>query len=256
MTDETTVSLNGKVALVTGSARGLGFEIAKQLGLCGARVIIGSRESGRATTVASDLKGLGITVSALKLDVTSEDDRLAAFTTIDADYGKLDILINNAGVLLDSVDAGVPAKWRPSETPVNVLRETFEANFFAPVLLTQRLLPLLKRSEAGRIVNLASIRGSLTHLSDPDSPVYPGHALAYDSSKVALNAFTVLLGEELRDTSIKVNAIHPGWLRTEMGGKNADLSVEEGARTVVQYACLADDGPTAGFFSRDERMPW
>jgi NAD(P)-dependent dehydrogenase (short-subunit alcohol dehydrogenase family) len=256
MTDETMASLNGKVVLVTGATRGLGYEIAKQLGLCGAHVIIGSRDNGRATAVASDLEGLGITVSAFRLDVTSEDDRHAAFTAIDDTYGKLDILINNAGVLLDSVDAGEPAIWRPSETPVNVLRETFETNFFAPVLLTQKLLPLLKRSEAGRIVNLSSIRGSLTHLSNPDSPVYPGHALAYDSSKVALNAFTVLLGEELRDTSIKINAIHPGWLRTEMGGNNADLSVEEGARTVIQYACLEDDGPTAGFFFQAERLPW
>lgn len=256
MTNETIASLKGKIVLVTGATRGLGYEIAKQLGLCGAQVIIGSRDSGRATAVASDLKGLGITVSALRLDVTNEDDRHAAFTAIDDTYGKLDILINNAGVLLDSVDAGVPAKWRPSETPVNVLRETFEANFFAPVLLTQKLLPLLKRSAAGRIVNLSSIRGSLTHLSNPDSPVYPGHALAYDSSKVALNAFTVLLGEELRDTSIKINAIHPGWLRTEMGGNNADFSVEEGARTVIQYACLEDDGPTAGFFFRNESLPW
>ncbi len=111
-------------------------------------------------------------------------------------------------------------------------------------------------SSAGRIVNVSSIRGSLAHLSDPNSPVYPGHALAYDTSKAALNAFTVLIAEESRGTPIKVNVIHPGWLRTAMGGNQADMSVEDGAHSAIKYASLGDDGASGGFFFLDERLPW
>lgn len=137
-----------------------------------------------------------------------------------------------------------------------MVRDTFEANFFAPVFLTQTLLPLIRRSDAGRIVNVSSIRGSLTHLSDPDSPVYPIRALGYDTSTAALNAFTILIAEELRGTPIKINAIHPGWVNTEMGGAQAPVSVGDGARTAVKYATVDRDGPTGGFFFLDERLPW
>ncbi|MCW1937874.1 SDR family oxidoreductase [Pseudomonas sp. MDMC_285] len=256
MANNAAIPLNGKIALVTGAARGLGVEIARQLAARGAHVIIAARDGAKAEAVAADLRSQGLMASALRLDVTSDDDRRAAFLAIDQSHGRLDILVNNAGVLLDSPDAGMPATWRPSQTPVNVMRDTFEANFFSPLFLTQGLLPLLKRSDAGRVVNVSSIRGSLAHLSDPSSPVYPGHALAYDTSKAALNAFTVLIAEELRGTPIKVNAIHPGWLRTAMGGNQADMSVEDGARTAVQYASLDEQGATGGFFFLDERLPW
>ena len=248
--------LNGKVALVTGGARGLGLEIVRQLAALGAYVIIAARDKTKADAAAAELRSEHYAVSAIKLDVTHEADRQAAFQAIKNAHGKLDILINNAGILLDSVDGGTPAARQPSEALPEMVRDTFEANFFAPVFLTQTLLPLIRQSDAGRIVNVSSIRGSLTHLSDPNSPVYPIRALGYDTSKAALNAFTILIAEELRGTPVKINAVHPGWLRTSMGGQQASMSVEDGARTVVKYATLAADGPTGGFFFDDERLPW
>ncbi len=256
MVDNTTSSLIGKVALVTGGARGLGLEITHQLAALGAHVIIGARDKTKADAVASELQGRGLEASALELDVTSKEDRREAYAAIDNTHGKLDILINNAGILLDSPNGGTPAPRQPSEALPSILRDTFEANFFAPIFLTQLLLPLIKRSDAGRIVNVSSIRGSLAHLSDPASPVYPIRALGYDTSKAALNAFTILIAEELRSTPLKINAIHPGWLRTEMGGAQANMSAEEGARIAVKYATLDETGPTGGFFFLDERLPW
>ncbi len=256
MVEDTKDSLIGKVALVTGAARGIGVEISRKLAARGAHVIVGARGYEKAEQVALGLRELGGQASALKLDVTREEDRKAAYASIDNVHGKLDILINNAGILLDSPDGGTPAPRQPSMALPGVLRETFEVNFFAPVFLTQLLLPLLKRSDAPRVVNVSSIRGSLTHLSDPASPVYPVRALGYDTSKAALNAFTVLIAEELRGTPIKINAIHPGWVRSEMGGGRAPVSVADGARTAIQYATLGEDGPTGGFFFLDERLPW
>jgi NAD(P)-dependent dehydrogenase (short-subunit alcohol dehydrogenase family) len=250
------ISLAGKVALVTGGARGLGVEISRQLAARGAHVIVGARDEAKAAEVSAALQEQGLDASALQLDVTSEADRKAACATIEKTHGKLDILINNAAVWLDSADAATPADRPPSESSPDLLRETFEANFFAPIFLTQTLLPLLRRSDAGRVVNLSSIRGSLSHLSDPASPVSQIKALGYDTSKAALNAFTILLAGELRETPIKVNAIHPGWVRTKMGSEQAHLSLEEGARTAVHYASLGADGPTGGFFFLEERLPW
>ena len=249
-------SLSGKVALVTGAARGIGAGVSRQLACLGAHVIVAARDMTRAEALATELREEGHLSSALQLDVTSDADRKASYAWIGLTHGKLDILINNAGVWLDSANAATPADRPPSEASQRVLRETFEANFFAPIFLTQALLPLLRRSDAGRIVNVSSIRGSLTHLSDPTSLVYQIKALAYDSSKTALNAFTVVLAEELRGTSIKVNAIHPGWVRTAMGSDGADMSVEEGACIAVQYASLDGDGPTGGFFFHENRLPW
>lgn len=251
-----TLPLQGKIALVTGGARGLGLETSRQLAALGAHVIIGARSVEKAEQAALFLQTQGLAARALKLDVTSEADRAATKVEIERAFGRLDILINNAGILLDSPDGGTPAPRQPSEALPSVVRETFEANFFAPLFLTQTLLPLLKRSPAGRVVNVSSIRGSLTHLSDPASPVYPIRALGYDTSKAALNAFTILIAEELRGTPIKINAIHPGWVRTQMGGERAHLGIEEGARTAVQYASLDENGPTGGFFFLDERLPW
>ncbi|MDE1174726.1 MAG: SDR family oxidoreductase [Parvibaculaceae bacterium] len=249
-------SLSGKVALVTGAARGIGVEIVRELASRGAHVIVAARDVQSAEKVASALREQGSQASALKLDVTSDADLKAAAEAIGAAHGKLDILINNAGILLDSPDGGTPAPLQPSVALPNVVRETFEVNFFAPVFLTQLLIPLLKRSDAPRVVNVSSIRGSLAHLSDPASPVYPVRALGYDTSKAALNAFTILIAEELRGTPIKINAIHPGWVKTTMGGDQAPVTVQDGALTAVKYATLGEDGPTGGFFFLDERLPW
>ncbi len=248
--------LAGKIALVTGGARGIGLEISRQLACQGAEVLVAARHKAKADRAADRLRKEGHTARGLRLDVTFEDDRQSLYEDLRLSYGRLDILINNAAVYLDSKDAATPAKKLASKTAKGVLRSTFETNFFAPIFLTQTLLPLLRKSSAGRVVNLSSIQGSLTYHADPSSPVYAHKAFAYDASKTALNAFTVQLAEELRHTQIKVNSIHPGWVRTKMGGGVADLSVEEGARTAVIYASLPTDGPTGGFFHLHDRLPW
>ncbi|TCL07018.1 SDR family NAD(P)-dependent oxidoreductase [Sodalis ligni] len=255
-TAEVKRALTGKVALVTGGARGIGLEICRQLAVLGAQVIVAARDETKSEAAAKELRKQGYQAMALRLDVTLKRDREAADAYLSGRHGVLDILINNAGVWLDSANAATPPDRPPSQALEKDIRGTFEANFFAPLLLTQRLLPLLRRAPAGRIVNVSSIRGSLAHLSDPASPVYPIKALAYDTSKAALNAFTILLAEELRGGPIKINAIHPGWVRTAMGSEHAELSLEDGARTAIRYATLGEEGPTGGFFYLEERLPW
>jgi NAD(P)-dependent dehydrogenase (short-subunit alcohol dehydrogenase family) len=132
---------------------------------------------------------------------------------------------------------------------MEILRETFETNFFGTVALTQCLLPLIRKAADGRIVNVSSILGSLTLHSDPASPIYSHKVFAYDASKTALNAFTVHLAYELRNTSIKVNSAHPGWVKTEMGGEGASLEISEGGKTSAWLATLPADGPTGGYYA-------
>jgi NAD(P)-dependent dehydrogenase (short-subunit alcohol dehydrogenase family) len=139
---------------------------------------------------------------------------------------------------------------------VETLRETFETNVFAVIDLTQRLLPLIRKSAAGRIVNVSSAQGSLAQLAPKGSPIYATKTFSYDASKTALNSFTLHLAHELRGTKIKVNSIHPGWVRTDMGGELAPLDLVEGARTSVRLATLGDDGPTGGYFHMDLALPW
>lgn len=249
-------SLAGKVALVTGAARGVGVEVARQLGALGAAVLVGARHAGRARATAQQLMDEGIAARGVKLDITSPADREAARTEIAERHGVLDILINNAAVWLESPSGSEPPPNRTGSLPTEILERTFATNFFAPVALTQALLPLIRRSSAGRIVNVSSILASLTLHSDPGSANYDVKAFAYGASKTALNAFTVHLAHELRDSAIKVNCIHPGWLRTEMGGADARLDLAEGSRPIVRLACLPADGPTGRFVFDEAQLPW
>src|SRR5277367_6107371 len=233
-----------KVALITGANRGLGFETAKQLGEKGVTVILGSRKLIDAEAAAAKLKAEGIDAYGIQLDVTKPTDRTAATKFIEEHFGKLDILINNAGIA-SSEGFGTNTTTRTTEQE---LRSVFETNVFSVVLVTQELLPLLKKSDAGRIVNLSSILGSLTLHADPKSPIYHAKSFAYDASKTALNAFTVHLAYELRDTKIKVNSAHPGWVKTDMGGEQAPMALEEGGKTSAALATLPDDGPSGGYF--------
>jgi NAD(P)-dependent dehydrogenase (short-subunit alcohol dehydrogenase family) len=159
--------------------------------------------------------------------------------------------------MLDKADFEAQGGFNTTTTVTpDVLRQTFETNFFAVVALTRALLPLIRKSPAGRIVNLSSILGSLALHSDPSSPIYRMKSFAYDASKTALNAFTVHLADELRETPIKVNSAHPGWVKTDMGGSAAPMEVSEGSKTSVQLATLPDDGPTGGFFHLGKPLPW
>lgn len=238
-----------KVALVTGANKGIGYETARRLAQEGITVLLGARDSERGTAAAARLQREGLDVRFCALDVSSEADRQSVADYIEREFGRLDILINNAGVSYEfPVHTGEPK--------LQILRRTFEVNFFAVVALTETLLPLLKKSDAARIVNVSSILGSLTIQSDPTSDTYEAKAFGYNASKTALNAYTVNLAWELRHTRIKVNSAHPGWVKTDMGSDAAPLSVEEGAETSVWLALLGEDGPTGGFFFKQERLAW
>jgi NAD(P)-dependent dehydrogenase (short-subunit alcohol dehydrogenase family) len=239
-----------KVALITGANRGIGFETARPLHAKGITVILGSRVLADGQ-IAAKCIAQDSSVGALKLDVANESDRAAAASSIEAEFGRLDILINNAGVLLDGRQGNAT-----STTGISILRETFEVNFFGAVDLSQKMLPLLRRSEAGRIVNLSSILASLSLHATEGSPIYDSKTFAYDTSKTALNSFTIHLAHELRGTKIKVNSADPGWVKTEMGGKGAQLEIGVGAQTSVQLATLPDDGPTGGYFHLGRPIAW
>jgi NAD(P)-dependent dehydrogenase (short-subunit alcohol dehydrogenase family) len=234
-----------KVALITGANKGLGFEIARQLGQQGVTVVLGARDSAKAEEAAKKLKAEGVDAHAVKLDVTKEADVAGLPAFFESKFGRLDILINNAGVMFDF--GGVTR---------DAFRQTYEANVIAPYFITQALLPLLKASPAGRIVNHSSIMGSMTVMGDPNS-ITPEWALpAYCSSKAALNMLTVTTARALEGTNVKVNSAHPGWVKTDMGSDQAPMEVVDGAKTAVALALMPDDGPTAGFFHMGETLPW
>ena len=234
------------VALVTGANKGIGKETAKQLAARGYTVLLAARDPGRGEAAAAELRAGGGDVRFVKLEVSDEADRKAVAAHIGTEFGRLDALVNNAGVMPDGGST-------PSTVSVDQLRQTFETNYFALVALTQELLPLIKKSPAGRVVNLSSILGSLKHNEGGGG----GWLLAgYNASKAAVNMFTVLLAAELAGTAVKVNAAHPGWVKTDMGSDAAPMDVVDGAKTSVRLATLPADGPTGGFFHGDERLPW
>lgn len=247
------VTAEKKVALVTGANKGIGFETVRQLAQQGITVLLAARDEGRGTEAAKQLQGENLDVHFIKFDVNNADDHSNAARFIADKFGRLDILINNAGVILETEAWG--ANTAPTVTP-EILRKTFDTNFFNVVALTQRLLPLIRKSAAGRIVNLSSSLGSLALHTDPQSPIYTTKPLAYDASKTALNQFSVHLAAALKDTKIKVNSADPGWVKTDMGSQAAPLEVEEGAKTSVWLATLPDDGPTGGYFHQGEPLPW
>lgn len=241
--------MSKKIALITGANKGIGFETARQLGATGVTILVGARDEKRGTEAVEKLKAEGVDAHFIHLDVTNAATHTNAAKFIEEKFGKLDILINNAGILFDY---GVPA----SAASVDNWRTTFETNVFSLVALTQTLLPLIKKSEAGRIVNLSSVLASLTLNSDPTSPLGGPFNTSYNASKAALNMFTVHLARELKDTNIKVNAAHPGWVKTDMGGESAPMELVDGAKTSVALATLPDDGPTGGYIHLGEQLPW
>ncbi|MBD2440596.1 SDR family oxidoreductase [Nostoc sp. FACHB-110] len=243
---------NHKVALITGANKGLGLEMSRQLGQHGLKILIAGRNLEAAQTAANELQNQGIDATALALDVGESHQIQSVVQKIDDQFGKLDILINNAGIFLD----GDWLTSNASSISLDIIRQTFNTNFFALVELTQALLPLILKSPSGRIVNMSSIEGSLTLHADPNSPIYDSKPFAYNASKAAVNSFTVHLAHELRNTPVKVNSAHPGWVKTELGGEGAMMDIEEGAKTGVQLALLEDDGPSGGFFHLGQPVPW
>ncbi|MGZ5279927.1 MAG: SDR family oxidoreductase [Pseudobdellovibrionaceae bacterium] len=245
-----------KIAFITGGNRGIGFETARELGAEGIHVVIGARDPNQGQAAVQKLRDKKYEADFIAFDVTKPEDHKAAAQYLTEKFGHLDILVNNAGIMVQNPDNTSDRSNHTSTVSMDALRKTFETNFFSVVALTQTLLPLIRKSKAGRIVNLSSILGSLGLHSDPKSPIYDSKLFAYNSSKTALNAFTVHLAHELKDTGIKINSAHPGWVKTEMGGAAAPVELADGAKTSVRLALLPDNGPTGGFFHLGERLPW
>lgn len=239
-----------QIVLVTGANKGIGFETARQLGKLGHHILVGARDRAKAEAAALALASDGIRAEALLLDVSNAASIAAAVESVSRKHGVLDVLINNAGVLADD-----PAK-KPSEQSLEAWRKTFDTNLFGLIAVTNAFLPLIRKSAAGRIVNLSSILGSNTLHQRKDSGIYDFKLPAYNVSKSAVNAWTVHLAHELKDTAIKVNAAHPGHVQTDMGGANAPMAVTDGAKTSVQLATLPADGPTGAYLHLGEPLPW
>jgi len=240
-----------KVAFITGANRGIGFETAKGLGELGIKLVLGVRDLAKGAIAAKELQALGYQAEAIHYDASQAKSADDAFEHLNKHYGKLDILVNNAGILQEPLMGS-----NSSTVSIKVLQETFQTNLFAVIDLTQKLLPLIKKAPAGRIVNLSSILASLTLHSMPNSPIDPAKAFAYNASKTALNAYTVHLAHELRDTNIKVNSAHPGWVKTELGGSSAPMELADGGKTSVLLATLTNDGANGSFLHMGENLPW
>ncbi|GMK37076.1 dehydrogenase [Paenibacillus sp. CCS19] len=240
-----------KVVLITGGNKGIGLETAKQLGKLGFTILLGSRDEARGQEATATLTAENINAKAITLDITDLDTIQSAVKQIDDQYGALDVLINNAGVCLES---GLP----PSQHDLTVLRDTYETNVFGSFSVTKTMLPLIKKSPAGRIVNLSSGLASLTEYNTPESDAekYGINLIAYMSSKTAVNALTVLFAKELKDTPIKINSADPGYTATDLNGHKGYRTVEQGASIVVKLATLPDDGPSGGFFDENGAIPW
>jgi NAD(P)-dependent dehydrogenase (short-subunit alcohol dehydrogenase family) len=240
-----------KIVLITGGNKGIGLETARQLGKLGFTILLGSRDEARGQEATATLTAENINAKAITLDITDLDTIQSAVKQIDDQYGALDVLINNAGVCLER---GLP----PSQLELTVLRNTYETNVFGSFSVTKALLPLIKKSPAGRIVNLSSGLASLTEYNNPESDAekYGVNLLAYMSSKTAVNALTVLFAKELKDTPIKINSADPGYTATDLNGHTGYRTVEQGASIVVKLATLPNDGPNGGFFDENGVIPW
>jgi NAD(P)-dependent dehydrogenase (short-subunit alcohol dehydrogenase family) len=246
---------NAPIALVTGANRGLGLAVAERLGEAGATVLIGGRDAAQADRAAASLRETGLKAWPMALDVTVDADAGAAAERIEHEYGRLDILVNNAGILPEATASDLE---RPLD--LAMFRTTFETNLFGVVAVTQAMLPLLRRSAAGRVVNVSTTMGSLTEQLDPRSPYFGLILPAYQGSKAALNALTIALSKSLADTSILVNSVCPGWVQTDLGGPAnraaAPTSAQEAARIVADTALLGPDGASGTFVDAAGHVPW
>lgn len=230
-----------KIALVTGANRGIGFEVCRQLGQQGFEVILTSRDTSKGEKASQVLQGEGYQVIYHPLEVTDLESINQMYDFVVEEFGRLDVLVNNAGVYLDE---GVSAL----EVPLKTFYTTFDINFYGPYYLCRQFIPLMELYNYGRVVNVSSDYGAIASMG--------GDTAAYRISKTALNTLTIILADELKKTNIKVNTMCPGWVKTEMGGQAAPRTIPQGADTIVWLATLPDDGPTGGFFKDRQLIPW
>ncbi len=230
------------IALITGANKGIGFQTARLLGARGMTVLAGARDESRGLAAERALREGGADARFVQLDVTDAKSVTRAAEWVEAEFGRLDVLVNNAGI------ARREGSGPPSQTTLAALRDTYETNVFGVVAVTNAMLPLLRRAPAGRIVNLSSELGSITSMTAPGSPMAGMASIPYPSSKTALNMVTAMYATELRDTPIKVNAANPGYCATDLNGNSGFLTAEQGAEVSVHLATLPADGPTGQFW--------
>lgn len=248
---------NKPVALITGANKGIGRQIATELAGRGFTVLVGSRDLAKGEEAASGIDGNAI---ALQLDVTSEASIAAAAERLRAEFGRLDVLVNNAGIA-SNAEPGTSFEERlkqnvPSQASMEYIRSIYETNVFGLIAVTQAMLPLLRQAPAGRIVNMGSSSGSLTLNADPSFPYRHVFGAAYSPSKATVHAVTLAFAIELEDTNIKVNAACPGFTATDLNGFRGTRTVEQGAREAVRLALLGPDGPTGTFSDEDGPVAW
>jgi NAD(P)-dependent dehydrogenase (short-subunit alcohol dehydrogenase family) len=243
--------MDTRITLITGANKGIGFATARHLARAGHTVLLGARDPQRGRRAVADLAAEGLAVRFVLLDVTDTASVAAAAGHIDGEHGRLDILVNNAGISRDRPD-------RPSELPVHRVREVYETNVLGVIAVTNAMVPLLRRSTAGYIGNVSSTLGTAAVLADPDSPLWSfANLLAYNSSKAALNAITLMYAADLQGDGIRVNALSPGYVATDLNHHNGVLSVDEGGAHIARQ--ILDRGPevTGAFFSENGgNYPW
>jgi NAD(P)-dependent dehydrogenase (short-subunit alcohol dehydrogenase family) len=242
-------SLSKKVALVTGANKGIGFEIARQIGRAGVTVLVGARKKAAGEEAAARLAAEGIDARFIGIDVDDYGSIQEAGATIESGFGRLDILVNNAGI-------GDPGDGPASSAGLDAVEHVLRTNFLGALAVTQAMLPLLHKSAAARIVNVSSGLGSLTQNSDPTHPSAATKLIGYSASKAALNMLTVQLAYLLRDSRIKVNAAAPGYTATDLNGHRGTQTIPEGAAEAIRLALLPDDAPTGTFTDSKGTMPW
>jgi NAD(P)-dependent dehydrogenase (short-subunit alcohol dehydrogenase family) len=251
-----------KKALITGANKGIGFEVARKLAQKGYYVYIGSRDLKNGKIAVDKLKSEGFNnIDAIELDVKNQESVNSARIEIGKKTDVLDVLINNAGINGIRFEGDTPIMHTSTDTSVDIFKEVYEVNVFGVIRTTQAFLDLLKKSPAPRIVMVSSSQGSLTLHSDPTYMYYPHKGAVYQSSKSALNMYTIVLAYELRNFPFKVNAISPGSTKTDFNHQLGKGSVEDAGNRIVKYAIIGVDGSTGKFFSEDMNtetgeIPW
>ena len=238
-----------KTALITGGNKGIGFETARQLAGSGYRIWLGCRDRHRGQTAVEQLLAQGHDVRLLMIDVTTDESVRAAAEHVHGEDGRLDVLINNAGIL-----GSMPTPDRSQS--VDDIRAVYDTNVFGAIRVTQAFTPLLKAAGHANVVMISSGLGSLGWLSDPDNQFYGVNVLGYNSSKSALNAVTVSFAKSLAPDNIKVNSADPGYTATDFNGHSGYRTVEQAAAGIVWLARQESSGPTGGFYFEQERVPW
>ncbi|MBY5641901.1 SDR family oxidoreductase [Rhizobium leguminosarum] len=236
-----------KNALITGANKSIGFETARRLGGMGYRVWLGARDEGRGESAAETLRAQGHDVRFLEIAVEDDASVKAAADRVRQEDGKLDALVNNAGIPGAFID--------PADQTVDDIRQVYEINVFGPIRITQAFLPLLKAASSANVVNVSSELGSLGALTDPESEFYGVNSLGYNSSKTALNAVTVSFSKALASFGIRVNSADPGYTKTDFNGNTGYRTVEQAAEIIVQFA-VANDGQTGAFINDKGTLPW